>query len=297
MTVLVLLIGGERLEIELDTAAAPGLSTALAACLPHGTIAVHAQTAGPEFCVPVPFFHWHENRRVPAVGDVGYASFGNYACFYYGAMSQADGPTNVIGRVDDLDTLSRIGKRLLSAGAASARLLPARPVAAGKVVQAAPSSHFTTACGHFFQANLAHPPQAIRELREAALPGMGNMAGRLQAAGFLMGFAETLFLLRAHIVDGSIGLDHLLRMFVEVSGRYARWFEMSGMPSAALALSAIARAAAEPSKAEFLAGLESLLVSTGRLRLWADAVSPWHLLQSSFGDEAWAANLESEPLP
>jgi hypothetical protein len=99
MSTIELTIGDARLSIALDTAGAPGLSAAMLRAAPHDTLAVHCATAGAEFCVPVPFFHWHENRRPPGPGDVGYASFGNYLCFYYGPMSAVDGPTNVIGRL------------------------------------------------------------------------------------------------------------------------------------------------------------------------------------------------------
>ena len=95
MTTVAIQVGAHTLAIELDTDNAPGLTSALLRSLPHSTIAVHTTTAGAEFCVPVPWFLWHENRRPPGPGDVGYASFGNYLCFYYGAMSHADSWSSV----------------------------------------------------------------------------------------------------------------------------------------------------------------------------------------------------------
>jgi hypothetical protein len=299
MMTIALVVSGERLEIELDTVGAPGLSAALTACLPHDTIAIHTQIAGLEFCVPVPFFHWHENRRVPITGDVGYASFGNYICFYYGAMLPVDGPTNVIGRVRDPGCLTRIGEGLLAAGAASARLvtteglnpMPSRPTGASSAsAPARGSSSFVRASAELLKMTLARPPLAIEELRRTTLPAMGNLAGRLQASGFLAGLAESLFLLRARLVNDPTVPPLLLDMLAETLGRYVRWLTMSGMESVASQLAVIARSGLhDSSRDEVLTGIETLLVAVSRFRLWVDAVCPWHAVQKGFADESWLA--------
>ena len=290
MTALVLTVDDEPLEIDLDTAGAPGLTAALLACTPHPTVAVHTQTAGAEFCVPVPFFHWHENRREPVTGDVGYASFGNYVCLYHGDMSEADGPTNVVGRVRDLDALARVGRALLASGGARARLTapsakPASPTAARH-----PGSAFLAACDALSAASLMDPPPAVAALTAQRLPAMGAIAGRLQASGFLMGLAEVMFLIRLHAVRGSASPGLLSSMLADELARHARWLEMSGMAALAGQLRDAASALpADIAVDELVHGLETLLVAAGRLRLWVEAISPWHVLQQRLGGEDWLA--------
>jgi hypothetical protein len=43
------------------------------------------------------------------------------------------------------------------------------------------------------------------------------------------------------------------------------------------------------SRDELLTGIETLLVAVSRLRLWADAISPWHAMQPALADETWLA--------
>jgi hypothetical protein len=294
MTTLAMVVRGERLAIELDTAGAPGLTAALGACLPHATFAIHTQTAGAEFCVPVPFFHWHENRRVPVPGEVGYASFGNYVCFYHGAMLSADGPTNVIGRVRDLGSLARIADRLLTTGAAPAHLISSDPTTPpGPMSGLSSPAHFSSfvnECNDLLKSVLSHPPLAIKELRETKLPAMGNLAGRLQASGFLTGLAESLFLLRRRLANSVTVPVPILEILLDTLGHYAPWLEMCGMRFVAGRLAAIAHCVTQDiSRDELLTGIETLLVAVSRLRLWADAISPWHAMQPALADETWLA--------
>lgn len=288
MTAVTLRIGAEAIDIDLVTEAAPSLTAAILACSPHSTIAVHTQTAGAEFYAPLPFFHWHENRREPRPGDVGYASFGNYICFYYGEMAKADGPTNVVGRVTDLSALVQLGARLLKIGALRAELLVAGVTEPAEGTPRSPSSQlFARACEELLELALANPPAPIVELLQARLPAMSNVAGRLQASGFMMGLAEMLFMMRGLAVREP-NAELPCRLMGDQLVRYARWVEMAGMTSVAHALRAIARnLAPNLSAAELISGLESVLVAVGRLRLWVDAVSPWHILQQQFGDDEW----------
>jgi hypothetical protein len=288
MTTITLRTGAETIEIELASEAAPSLSAAVLACMPHGTIAVHTQTAGAEFYAPLPFFHWHENRREPLPGNVGYASFGNYICFYYGEMAQADGPTNVVGHVQDLRKLTLLGKRLLETGALRAELL-----VEGKTERAAQTTGtrihqpFVASCGALLELALENPPAPVTELVRARLPAMSNVAGRLQASGFMMSLAEMLFMARELAIREARAVV-ACRLVGNQLTRHARWLEMAGMPSVAHRLRAIAGTLApDLPVAELVAGLESLLVAVGRLRLWIDAISPWHLLQRQFGNDGW----------
>lgn len=290
MTLIDVVIGADSLEVELDIRCAPSVTAALLTAVPHDTVAVHAQTAGAEFCVPVPFFHWHENRREPQTGDVGYASFGNYVCFYYGAMSEADGPTNVIGRVRDLDVLTRVGQALLTTGGARARLLSNGATLLPTVNATEEASAFEMACGGLLAAALGDTPPAVAELTGKRIPAMGALAGRLQAGGFLMGLAETLFLLRTHAVDRSADPSLLAKMLTGELARYGRWLEMSGMTSVTQLLYEVASAVPpEITVRELASGLETLLVAVSRLRLWVEAISPWHVLQERLGTEDWLA--------
>jgi len=240
MTVIAALVGEETLHVDVDITNAPGLSAALLACAPHDTVAVHTQTAGAEFCLPVPFFHWHENRREPRTGDVGYASFGNYICFYYGEMSSADGPTNVVGRVRDVRTLQRLGLTLLEEGAARARLLLPGSDHPRPSVPFQPGSAFLEAIRVLYHDTHRDPPASIDELRSTPLPGMGNIAGRLQASGLLLGFGEALFLLRGHSSNESMDVLVLTSMVSHELLRYARWLELVGMCTVARHLRVIA---------------------------------------------------------
>ena len=294
-----LAVGATRLAIELDTANAPGLSAAMLRAAPHETLAVHCATAGAEFCVPVPFFHWHENRRPPAPGDVGYASFGNYLCFYYGPMSAVDGPTNVIGRLlSPASELDAIGHALLLGGAqravvrnlepASAAALP--PMPDRGLPPRADASEFEQLARTLLAAALDNPPADISRLRDATLPAMGNLAGRMQASMLLLAVAEVLMNARSSAVMAPHALTPIVASLAAQLERYARWLAMAGMEGTAGWLSRVAPALrTQPLRVEHLiAGLEDALIAFGRLRFWAEAISPWHRLPADIGsDQSW----------
>ncbi|VTU30205.1 hypothetical protein [Variovorax sp. PBL-E5] len=295
MNHLSITVGARELVVELDADRAPSLAGALSRASPHSTLAVHCPTAGAEFCVPVPFFHWHENRRPPMPGDVGYASFGNYLCFYYGEMSAADGPTNVIGQlISPSKALEDLGLDLLAHGARRARLtgastdlpsddtmaLPALPAAAGP---------WRCSARRLLAASLAQPPEDIRSLCRASLPAMGNLAGRMQAGVLLLAVAEIFMNARSLATAFDASVQPIRASLRAQMGRHARWLEMAGMPATATwlgeAAAAIDREA--PAADVLIAGLEDALIACGRLRFWAEAVSPWHRLADMGPDSNW----------
>jgi len=195
-----------------------------------------------------------------------------------------------VGSVHDLKALARLGNALLGAGATRARLLGQASVPARRPPAPLPASTLLGAIAALHEATLTDPPVGIDELRSAQMLGMGNMAGRMQASGLLMGLAEVLFLLRDHASHSSAEPGLLASMFTNELLRYARWLELVGMPTVAGHLRIIASACpAGANEAELVSGLEAMLVAMARLRLWVDAVSPWHLLKERFGDEAWLA--------
>jgi hypothetical protein len=296
MTSVTLQVGAQALAIELDAENAPGIAAALLRSVPHSTIAVHTTTAGAEFCVPVPWFRWHENRRPPGPGDVGYASFGNYLCFYYGAMSHADGPTNVVGRVRSPDALDAIGRSLLSGGARRAWVaadadVDARDAPPGLPPISGPMRSFRSAARSLLEAALDHPPSDIARLRRVELPAMGNVAGRLQASTLLLAVAELLFQARTSVVASPRALPSIAALLATQLVRYARWLAMSGMDGTSDWLASAARHLESEMFAvdEFAAALEDALVAFGRLRFWADAIGPWHALAAELGtdDHRW----------
>lgn len=297
MMTVTLQVGASALAIELDAENAPGLAAALLGSLPHSTIAVHTTTAGAEFCVPVPWFHWHENRRPPGPGDVGYASFGNYLCFYYGAMSHADGPTNVVGRVTAPDALDAIGRTLLSGGARRAWVSAASAADDADAMpprlppMTGPMRSFRSAARSLLESALDHPPADIARLRRVELPAMGNLAGRLQASTLLLAVSELLLHARTSVVASPRALPSIAALLATQLVRYARWLAMSGMDGTSEWLASAARHLESEMFAvdEFVAALEDALVAFGRLRFWADAISPWHALSADLGtdDHRW----------
>lgn len=287
-------VGDRRLSFALDTANAPGLSAALLSSLPHSTLAVHCQTAGAEFCVPVPWFHWHENRRPPQTGDVGYASFGSYLCFYYGAMHAADGPTNVIGRlVSPNGELAELGRALLAGGAQRARVgAEHAPGATEAPLPALPpdSSSPVVLARELLVSALAPRPADIDALRRAALPAMGNIAGRLQTSTLLLAIAEVLFMARWQVLATQTDVAATTAAMAAQLERYGRWLAMAGMSGTGEWISRFSQALRGEvlPPAQLVAGLEEALVAFGRLRFWSEAISPWHRVGIAVGpDRGW----------
>jgi hypothetical protein len=285
-------VGQHELVVVLDVDAAPGLTSALLRALPHSSLAVHCQTAGAEFCVPVPFFHWHENRRPPTSGDVGYASFGNYLCFYYGPMVAMDGPTNVIGRLSSsAHALEALGALLLKTGAQMANIQNhARPGTESASLPPFPSrtTAFARMSRTLLESSLASPPEDIAHLRGVKLPAMGNMAGRLQASVLLLSLSEALMNARTLAPDFPHALPTVVACLVAQMGRYSRWLAMAGLPATAAWLEITRDVLRDETLRadEFVAGLEEALVAIGRLRFWAEAVSPWHRVTEDYAAES-----------
>lgn len=288
-------VGADTLAIELDEAGAPGLTDAVRRALPHATLAVHCQVAGAEFCVPVPFFHWHENRRVPVPGDVGYASFGNYLCFYYGGMAADDGPTNVVGRVaSDHGTLTAVGQRLLEQGAQRAHLHAASGARHARVpLDRVADNRIAKLARDLLEASLIDPPEDIVHLRFASLPAMGNIAGRMQASVLLLSLAEVIMNARTLALDAPESLGQVAFGLSHQLGRYARWLAMAGMPGIALWLESARDALHAPAAALATLGhdLEEALIAVARLRFWVEAISPWHKVDGDYRDSqaAWSS--------
>jgi hypothetical protein len=292
---LVLQVGSNKIAIELDAARAPGLVEAIVHALPHATLAAHCQVAGAEFCVPVPFFHWHENRRIPTPGDVGYASFGNYLCFYYGEMAAGDGPTNVVGRVASDDSLlACLGQRLLKEGAQRASLYAAAEFPSGEAALGRPAdSHMAKLSRALLESSLIDPPEDIVHLRSVALPAMGNIAARMQASVLLLSLAEVIMNARMLVLNAPASLGQVVAGLSNQLGRYARWLAMAGMPGLARWL-ATAQVALRPPPSELTTlghDLEEALVAIARLRFWAEAISPWHKVDGDYrdSDSTWSS--------
>jgi hypothetical protein len=285
-------VGRHELVVALEGDAAPGLTSALFRALPHSSLAVHCQTAGAELCVPVPFFHWHENRRTPVAGDVGYASFGNYLCFYYGPMAAMDGPTNVIGRLNSgTDVLDALGALLLKEGAQAADIrIHARPGMESPPLPRLPSQ--TTALARMSRAllesTLSSPPDDIAHLRRVELPAMGNIAGRLQASVLLLSLAEALMNARTLAQDFPASLPTVIAGVAAQMGRYSRWLAMAGLPAMASWLERTHGVLRDETLRadDLVAGLEDALVAIGRLRFWTEAVSPWHRVSNDYAPES-----------
>lgn len=294
MHAITLRVGSDTIAIELDEARAPGLTEAVVRTLPHATLAVHCQVAGAEFCVPVPFFHWHENRRVPVTGDVGYASFGNYLCIYYGEMAADDGPTNVVGRVaSDPATLAAVGQRLLEEGAQQAHIQDASgPRRSPAGLGPAANNRLAKLSRDLLDASLSDPPEDILHLRSASVPAMGNIAGRMQASVLLLSLAEVIMNARTMVLDVPGSLGQVAIGLSNQLGRYARWLAMAGMPGTARWLGAAQDALHAPAPALTTLGhdLEETLIAVARLRFWVEAISPWHKVDSDYRDSqaAWS---------
>ena len=284
-----ILVGDRRLEVTLDENRAPGLASALRRSVPHDTLAVHVQTAGAEFCVPVPFFHWYENRRKPEAGDVGYASFGNYLCFYYGPMAEQDGPTNVVGRISpNSQDVVELGRELLRSGAKIARIIGAESTVPGAVHPPPLTQHgFARTCRALRESALKEVPFDILQLRKMELPAMGNAAGRMQSCGLLLAVSEVFMASRTLILAQESNLALLVKSLGVQLSRYGRWLAMAGMPETARHLSRMEQTLGEPtSVALIVPALEDALLAFGRLRFWAEAISPWHSLAGHFTDDS-----------
>lgn len=283
------LVGDHRLEVTPDEKRAPGLVSALRRSVPHDTLAVHVQTAGDEFCVPVPFFHWYENRRKPAAGDVGYASFGNYLCFYYGPMAEQDGPTNVVGRLSsNPQEIVELGRELLRSGAKMARIIGAESAAPGAVHPSPLTPHaFAQTCRALRESAFKKVPLDILRLRKMELPAMGNVAGRVQSCGLLLAISETLMTSRTLILEQESNLALLVKSLEVQLSRYGRWLAMAGMTETTRHLSRMEQTLGEPASAAVIVpALEDALLAFGRLRFWAEAISPWHSLAGDFADDS-----------
>ena len=283
------LVGERRLEVMLDEKRAPGLASALRRSVPHDTLAVHVQTAGDEFCVPVPFFHWYENRRKPEPGDVGYASFGNYLCFYYGSMAEQDGPTNVVGHIaSNSQDVVELGRELLRSGAKMARVMGAEPPVPGAVHPSPLTQHaFAQTCRALRESALKEVPSDILQLRKMELPAMGNVAGRMQSCGLLLAVSEVFMTSRTLILEQESDLALLVKCLAVQLSRYGRWLAMAGMPETARHLSRLEQTLGEPTSAAVIVpALEDALLAFGRLRFWAEAISPWHSLAGGFTDDS-----------
>lgn len=284
-------VGGHELVVSLDTGSAPHLTSALLRALPHQSFAAHCQVAGAEFCVPVPFFHWHENRRMPTPGDVGYASFGNYLCFYYGPMAPMDGPTNIIGRVHSSGrALEALGTLLLKAGAHKADIRNhAQPGAARSLLP--PLATLTTLAAMsraLLESTLVSPPEDIANLRRVELPAMGNIAGRLQASVLLLSLSEAIMNARTLVLESPSSLATAIVSVAAQMGRYSRWLAMAGLPATASWLERARNVLRDETLRadEFVASLDEALVAIGRLRFWAEAVSPWHRVTDDYAAES-----------
>ena len=291
-------VGDRACVFELFEGAAPGLSAALRRATPHTSIAVHCQTAGAEFCVPLPFFHWHENRRVPVAGDVGYASFNNYLCVYYGEMDPDDGPTNLIGRVvEGLDAAHAIGATLLDRGALVARLAADGLAAPDAVLPSPPepATAFTPVARAYLESTLGGMPAEIERLRELPRLAMGNVAARFQAAGALLALSDSLLLCRLQALQGEVPLPCAVSTAAMVTRRSTRWLAMAGLRQSSGVIQELADWLVNEGPAsalEVAASTEEVLVALGRLRLWADAIVPWQRLTRDYlPDQSWLGDL------
>jgi hypothetical protein len=287
-------VGTAELEVQLDTARAPGLASALLRSLPHASLAVHCLVAGAEFCVPVPFFHWHENRCIPKAGDVGYASFGNYLCLYYGDMAPDDGPTNIVGRVSSsTSALESLGERLLTQGAQRAHIATgtASNAPSRSLASLSDKSRLAGLSRSLLETTLASPPIDVVHLMRAHLPAMGNVAGRMQASVLLLALAECLMNARTLALQASSSFPTVLASIATQLERYARWLAMAGLHGIAAWLDSARDALRlEPLRAdEFARGVEEALVAIARLRFWVEAFCPWHKVQGDYyrTESAW----------
>ena len=139
-------------------------------------------------------------------------------------------------------------------------------------------------------ASLDSPPADIEGLRRVELPAMGNIAGRLQASLLLLAIAEVMMNARARIIAAPDALDATLDSLAAQLARYARWIEMAGMAGTAGWLRHVDAALHDEkiSIEQVLAGLGESLIAVGRLRFWAEAISPWHNVGAAVGDDdAW----------
>lgn len=288
-------IGDEECIAELFRDEAPSLTATLERVLPHATLATHAQTAGKELCLPLPFFHWHENRRLPRLGEIGYASFNNYLCIYYGEMDPNDGATNVVGRVvEGFDCVERAGARLLHG-----TFLLARVAVLGAEAQAEhlppvpqPATAFTSVARAFLERTISGVPDDIRHLRAVQKLAMGNIAARFHASTALLAITDNLLLCRTQAVQDGMPLPYVNTFAAALTRRSTRWLTNAGLLDAA----GIARALAEwletedapTTGEEFASGVDDVLVALGRLRIWVDAVTPWARLSGDYlPDSAW----------
>jgi hypothetical protein len=290
-------VGQLEFLIDLLESEAPGLVAAVRRAAPHTTLAVHAHTAGAELCVPLPFFHWHENRRVPRPGDVGYASFNNYLCVYYGEMDADDGPTNVLGRVrGGLEVVRDIGAALLERSALPARLSIVGQAAAADAPlpdEPQPATPFTPVARAYLERSLGGMPDEIQHVRMLRRRAMGNMAARFHASSALMEAANILFACRQEALAGSVPQASINRVSAALARRSTRWLTMAGLADSAATVARLAdwlESGGAGSAAEFAASVEELLVGLGRRRIWADAILPWPRLSRDYlPDAAWLA--------
>src|SRR5205814_3421290 len=113
-----------------------------------------------------------------------------------------DGPTNVIGRLlSSADELDAIGHVLLTGGAQRARVSNTESSAVSEAAPATqPASEFERLTRSLLARALANPPPDIGLLRNANLPAMGNLAGRMQASLLLLAVAEVLMNARSAAV-------------------------------------------------------------------------------------------------
>jgi hypothetical protein len=135
---------------------------------------------------------------------------------------------------------------------------------------------------------LAPRPADIDALRRAALPAMGYIAGRLQASMLLLAVAEILFMARSQIVATPADVVAIAAGMATQLGRYGRWLAMAGMEGTGKWIGRFERALGNdaPTPAQLVAGLEEALVAVGRLRFWAEAISPWHRVGPAVGPDA-----------
>lgn len=291
-------VGDAACVFELLEDDAPSLTAALRRASPHASLAAHCQTAGAEFYVPLPFFHWYENRRVPEPGDVGYASFNNYLCVYYGAMDPDDGATNVVGRiVGDLDAARTIGASLLEQSALPARL--AVDGDDGPEAPLPPLPEPTTAFSSVARAHLASTlggiPDEIERLRRLPRLAMGNVPARFHASAALMAISDNLLVCRRLALDGHVPMGALVVTAATLARRSTRWLTVAGLYQSADVLRQLAdwlETDGPPTAAAFVASIEEVQVALGRLRIWADAITPWSRLSHDYlPDSRWLGDL------
>jgi hypothetical protein len=194
---------------------------------------------------------------------------------------------------------------LLTGGAQRARVsrgeasASANAAAPGAAMPAQPDSAFEQRARSLLADALVNPPADIDHLRHTDLPAMGNLAGRMQASMLLLAVAEVLMNARSAALMAPHTLVPTIASLASQLERYARWIAMAGMEGTANWLAQVAPVLRnQPLRAEqLLAGLEDALIAFGRLRFWAEAISPWHRLPADIGpDKTWThASLWSQP--